>query len=457
VVASVVRRGGLHAGTLMGVKYVIIIPDGAADLPMEQLGNRTPLEAASMPNLARLAAAGRVGCAWTTPEGFEAGSDVCSMSLLGYDPAKYHTGRAPLEAAALGLDPGPSDWIFRLNLVTTGGPDSGEAAETDDARDTIEQGLMLDHSAGAISNAEARVLVKDLVAAWAEREPELVRGIVVTPGVSYRNIFVDTSGRSYADTLCTPPHAIPREPWGPHLPKGGEGSEVLRRLMLLSREVLANHEVNRARVEQGLRPATMAWLWGQGTRPRVPSFRERFGLRGAMITSVDLLAGIAAYIGWERVDVAGLTSYHDTDYAAQGRATIDAIHQHDLVCSHVESPDELSHQGDWKTKVAAMEAIDREIVGPVARELEEKFGDPQKDPGAKGWRLLVMPDHYTLCSTRKHDATPVPFLMAGAWVRSLVQRPFSERAALESDLRIEHGHDLMEYFLKGGLASVRGR
>ncbi len=436
------------------MKYVVIIPDGAADLPIEQLGNRTPLEAASMPNLARLASVGRVGCAWTTPEGFEAGSDVCSMSLLGYDPAKYHTGRAPLEAAALGLSPGPNDWIFRLNLVTTGGDGAGPrtSAEADP-----DAGLMLDHSAGAISNAEARVLVKDLVAAWARLEPDLVRGIVVTPGVSYRNIFVDTSGRSYADVICTPPHAIPREPWEPHLPRGGEGSEVLRRLMLRSREVLAGHEVNRARIEQGLRPATMTWLWGQGTRPRVPSFKERFGVRGAMITSVDLLAGIAAYIGWDRLDVPGLTSYHDTDYAAQGRATVDAIHQHDLVCSHVESPDELSHQGDWKTKVAALEAIDREIVGPVARELEEKFGDPQKDPGAKGWRLLVMPDHYTLCSTRKHDATPVPFLMAGAWVRSLVQRPFSEAAALESDLRIEHGHDLMEYFLRGGLASVRGR
>ncbi len=432
---------------------MVIIPDGAADLPMEQLGNRTPLEAASMPNLSRLASVGRVGCAWTTPEGFEAGSDVCSMSLLGYDPAKYHTGRAPLEAAALGLNPGPSDWIFRLNLVTTGPAASGDS----EGQDGPDAGLMLDHSAGAISNAEARALVKDLVAAWARLEPELVRGVVVTPGVSYRNIFVDTSGRSYADVICTPPHAIPREPWEPHLPRGGEGSEVLRRLMLRSREVLSGHEVNRARIEQGLRPATMAWLWGQGTRPRVPSFRERFGVRGAMITSVDLLAGIAAYIGWDRLEVPGLTSYHDTDYAAQGRATVDAIHQHDIVCSHVESPDELSHQGDWKTKVAALEAIDREIVGPVARELEEKFGDPQKDPGAKGWRLLVMPDHYTLCSTRKHDATPVPFLMAGAWVRSLVQRPFSEAAALESDLRIEHGHDLMEYFLRGGLASVRGR
>lgn len=427
------------------MKYVIIIPDGAADLPIEELGDRTPFEAATMPHLARLAASGRVGAAVTTPPGFEAGSDVCSMSLLGYSPEKYHTGRAPLEAAALGLALGPSDWIFRLNLVTTGQPG------------TDDEGLMLDHSAGAITDAEARLLVRDLVTMWQSHEPELMRGVSVTPGVSYRNILVDCSGRRYADVATTPPHAIPREPWAAHLPQGSEHeAAALRRLMALSADFLPGHEVNLARREQGLRPATMAWLWGQGTKPDVPAFKQRFGLRGAMITSVDLLAGIASYIGWERLPVPGLTSYHDTDYAAQGRATVQAIDQFDVVCCHVEAPDEMSHQGDWKTKVASLEAIDKHIVGPVAAALEE-LGDPEKDPKAGGWRLLVMPDHFTLCSTRKHDATPVPFLMAGAWVRSVVQRPFTEAAAAASDLVINPGHDLMEYFLKGGLANVRGR
>ncbi|MFZ4575982.1 MAG: cofactor-independent phosphoglycerate mutase [Phycisphaerales bacterium] len=423
------------------MKYVIIIPDGAADLPIPELDGRTPFEAAATPNLDALAELGRVGCAHTTPKGFEAGSDVCSMSLLGYDPARYHTGRAPLEAAALGLKLTPQDWIFRLNFVTTSG--SGE------------DGLMLDHSAGAITDAEARTLVRDLAAHWSEREPALAAGFQLHPGVSYRNILVDSSGRSYRGLSTTPPHAIPGEVWRPQMPRGGpHDAGVLCRLMELSAEFLPSHPVNVARAEAGKRIASMAWIWGQGTKPEVPAFRERFGLRGGMITSVDLLAGIAAYIGWQRLPVAGLTSYHDTDYRGQGIASAAAIDDFDVLCTHIESPDEASHQGDWKTKVAAIESIDRYVVGPVVKKLLT-FGDPERDPNARGWRLLVMPDHFTLCSTKKHDATPVPFLMAGAWVRSVVQRPFNEAGAAESDLVIEDGHHLMEYFLKGGRSSVR--
>jgi 2,3-bisphosphoglycerate-independent phosphoglycerate mutase len=422
----------------------VIIPDGAADMPLEELNGLTPMEAANTPNLDRLARQGRVGTVRTTPAGMEAGSDVCSMCLLGYDPVKWHTGRAPLEAAALGIDLGPRDWVFRLNLVTTG------------LEGSDQEGLMLDHSAGHITDAEARTLVSDIAAYWRRKEPDLSRDLALTPGVSYRNILVDRSGRDYSLVRTTPPHAIPNEPWAPRLPTGGAAkeSEVLRALMRLSAEVLADHPVNRARVEAGLRPATMAWIWGQGLKPSVPSFRERFGLRGAMITAVDLLAGIAAYIGWDRLNVPGVTGYHDNDYDAQGRATIEALDRYDIVCCHVEAPDEASHQGDWQTKVASIEAIDRHIVGPVARRLEA-FGDPERDASAEGWRLLVLPDHYTLVGTRKHDATPPPFLMAGSWVRSVVPRRFTEAEATESDLHIEAGHELMEYFLRSGLASVR--
>jgi 2,3-bisphosphoglycerate-independent phosphoglycerate mutase len=427
------------------VKYVIIIPDGGADLPIDELGGRSPLEAANLPNLERLARAGRVGSAVTTPPGFEAGSDVCSMSLLGYSPTKYHTGRAPLEAASLGLDPGDTDWIFRLNLVTTGTPG------------TEQDGLMLDHSAGHITDAEARTLVRDLFAFWQQREPELVKGLALTPGVSYRNILIDSSGRNYQNLQTTPPHAIPGEPWEKYLPVGVEPEQtVLRRLLMLSSELFATHDVNRTRIEHGLKPATMAWIWGQGTKPSVPSFQERFGLKGAMITAVDLLSGIAKYIGWDRLPCKGITSYHDTNYREQGLVTIDALSSYDVVCCHVEAPDESSHQGDWATKVASLESIDREIVGPVMKALE-RYGDAEKDPSAKGWRVLVMPDHFTLCSTRKHDATPVPFAMAGAWVRSLVKRGFTEIDAASSDLEIDPGHDLMEYFLFGGIPAPRGR
>lgn len=413
------------------MKYAIIIPDGAGDLPLDELDGKTPLEAAETPNLDRLASIGRVGAAATTPPGFGAGSDVCSMSLLGYDPAKHHTGRAPLEAAALGLNPGERDWIFRVNLVHV----------SDDGR-------MIDHSAGAITDAEARELVEALTDHWRAHGGPAFEGMTLTPGVSYRNILVDAGGREYGEAATTPPHEIPGEAYRAHLPTGGASGEVLRGLIESSAVVLASHPVNAARTERGLRTANLAWIWGQGTRPAMPSFQSRFGLRGAMTTAVDLLAGISAYIGWDRLHVPGATSYHDNDYAGQGKAAAEALDRYDLVCCHVEAPDEASHQGDWKTKVAAIEAIDRHVVGPIATKLAA-FGDAEA--GDEGWRLLVLPDHYTLVSTKKHDATPVPFLMAGGWVRSVVQRPFTERAAAESDLFIEHGHELMEYFLRGGV------
>lgn len=438
------------------MKYAIIIADGGADFPIPDLGNRTPFEAAHTPNLDALARSGRVGTAGTTPPGFAAGSDVCSMCLLGYDPTKYHTGRAPLEAAALGLDLQPKDWIFRVNLVTVG--DDG----------TPDAGLMLDHSAGAIPNSEARPIVEGLFEYWRAQEPTLCADLALTPGVSYRNILVDSSGnaaapRNYGALRTAPPHEIPRQPWMDHAPHPNEGSgssgaeaaAVLNRLMDLARVYLPTHPVNRARIAAGKRPANMAWIWGQGVTPAMPPFAEKYGLsRGAMTTAVDLLAGIATLIGWDRLDVPGATSYHDNDYIGQGRATCRALDEYDIVCCHVESPDECSHQGDWKTKVAAIESIDRDVVGPIAKKLQS-FGDPAADRAAEGWRLLVLPDHYTLVSTRKHDATPVPFLIAGAHVRSAVPRHYNEREAHESDLHIERGDELMEYFLHGGLARVR--
>ncbi|HVU63227.1 MAG TPA: hypothetical protein VHC70_04580, partial [Phycisphaerales bacterium] len=250
------------------MKYAIIIADGAADFPLKELGGRTPFEAADTPHLDALARVGRVGRAVTTPPGFGAGSDVCSMCLLGYDPRKYHTGRAPLEAAALGLDLAPKDWIVRLNLVTVG--EDG----------TPEGGLMLDHSAGAISNAEARELVGGLFEHWKLHEPGITRDLALTPGVSYRNILVDSSAtrgvtRDYGAVEAVPPHEIPRRPWIEHLPAAPknasadavEAARILCRLIELSRVYLPTHPVNLARRAAGKRPANMAWIWGQGRRP----------------------------------------------------------------------------------------------------------------------------------------------------------------------------------------------
>jgi 2,3-bisphosphoglycerate-independent phosphoglycerate mutase len=242
-----------------------------------------------------------------------------------------------------------------------------------------------------------------------------------------------------------------------------EAAEFLRELMLSARDFLAGHPVNVARRARGQREANMAWIWGQGTRPEMPSFESRFGVRGAMLTPVDLLRGIAALIGWDRLEPPGMTSYHDNDYAMQGRWACDAIDRYDIVCCHVESPDEASHQGDWRTKVAGIEAIDREVVAPIVaklRSLSPKGGAGSAGAGgsggSEGWRLMILPDHYTLVSTRKHDATPVPVLLAGQGFAS--PRPasaYTEAEAAGSDLHIAKGHELMEFFLRHALPERR--
>lgn len=429
------------------MKYAIVIPDGAADKPMPELNGLTPLEAADTPNLNKLAAIGQMGTVRTTPPGFSAGSDICCMTLLGYDASIYHTGRAPLEAGALGLNPSAQSWVFRLNLVTT-----------TDADQPGEEELMLDHSAGAISDAEARALVASLIEYWKRFAPDIAQRFALHSGVSYRNILIDRGGTDYRgglggkDRLATyPPHEIPRKPWRLFMPRG-VGSEVLVRLMELSRECFARHEVNLARREAGLRPATMAWIWGQGTRPVMPSFRDRFGQRAAITTAVDLLAGIASFTAIDRIPVPGLTSYHDNDYEAQGRYSCAALDRYDAVIVHVEAPDEASHQGDWQTKVAAIEAIDLNVIGPLMEKLGALHADGSRNPAGSmgGWRMLVAADHYTLCETLKHDATPPPFLIAGTGIKPMGRASFCEAEAEAAMLHIEPGQALMEHFIIGG-------
>lgn len=397
------------------MKYAIIIPDGAADDPLPELGGKTPLEAAHTPNMDRIAIEGRMGLVRTVPEGFESGSDVATMTLLGYDPKIYHTGRAPLEAAAQHIPLSPTDWVFRCNLVT------------------VADGIMKDHSAGGISDAEAQRLIRDLA-----RVVDLA-GFEFYTGVSYRNLLVYRGGEEF-DVVTKPPHEFPEEPTSRYLPRG-KGSELLRQIIERSRELFAEHEINQVRKETGHNPASQVWLWGQGHAPSMKRFDERFGVRsGCMITGVDLLRGLAVLLGWDIKNVDGMTSFHDTNYAGQGLATAAAMDQYDLVFSHVESPDEASHQADVKTKVEAIEQIDKHVVGPV---LEKLRTFPQ-------WRILVMPDHPTNIATRKHGYAPTCFAMAGTRVRGERKLPYSERSAADSDLKIERGHELMEYFLQGG-------
>ena len=258
-------------------------------------------------------------------------------------------------------------------------------------------------------------------------------------GVSYRNLLVYRGSEEF-DVTTKPPHEIPEEEAAKYLPRG-KGSEILRQIIDVSRELFAEHEINQVRRETGHNPATQVWLWGQGHAPNMTKFKDRFGVSSAaMITGVDLLRGLAVLLGWDVLNVEGMTSFHDTNYAGQGQATADALDKYDLVFSHIEAPDEASHQADWKTKVAAIEHIDKFVVGPVLEKLK-KFPE---------WRILVMPDHPTNIATRKHGYAPTPFCMAGTRVRGAVKSPYSEKNAAASDLKIERGYELMEYFLRGG-------
>jgi 2,3-bisphosphoglycerate-independent phosphoglycerate mutase len=393
------------------VKYAIIIPDGAADDPLAQFGGKTPLEASHTPNMDSVARAGVIGTARTVPDGFESGSDVATMSLLGYDPATYHTGRAPLEAAAQNIPLSPSDWVFRCNLVT------------------VINGIMKDHSAGGISDEEAAIMIRDL--SRAVQVPKLE----FHTGVSYRNLMV-YRGEEKFDVKTRPPHEMLDEPTAANLP-AGPGSNLLKSIITQSQRMFDVHEVNKSRVAKGLNAATQVWLWGQGHPPAMPKFVDRFGIkRGAMITGVDLLRGLANLMGWSNLTVPGMTSFHDTDYVGQGEATCDALDQFDIVVSHVESPDEASHQADWKTKRAAIEAIDLHVVGPV---LEKLKTFPE-------WRLLVLPDHPTNIATRKHGYAPTLFAMCGTGLSPNGATAYAESQA-KSGMTIAQGHDLMAAFL----------
>jgi len=394
------------------MKYAIIIPDGAADEPLTELDGKTPIEAAYTPNMDWIAGHGLQGTARTVPDGFESGSDVATMSLLGYDPAVYHTGRAPLEAAARHIPLAATDWVFRCNLVT------------------VIDGIMKDHSAGGISDGEARQLLRDLAAAVT------LPGFQFYEGVSYRNLLVYRGDQKF-DLKTKPPHEIPEESAEKYLPTG-TGSELLRQIINISKNVFAGHPVNQDRIARKLNPATQAWLWGQGHAPDLPKFVDRFGVKSAcMITGVDLLRGLAVLLGWDVHEVAGMTSFHDTNYIGQGVDTAAMLDRYDLVLSHIEAPDEASHQADWKTKVAAIEHIDKFVVGPVLEKLKT----------FREWRVMVLPDHPTNIATRKHGYAPTPFAMAGSGITAGSGMAYSENNALMEGRALESGHELMGLFL----------
>jgi 2,3-bisphosphoglycerate-independent phosphoglycerate mutase len=401
------------------MKYAIIIPDGCADEPQESLRGKTPLQAADIPAMDAVAAAGVVGRSNNVPEVLPPGSDVANLSLLGYSPLEHFTGRAPLEAAAQGIALGPDDWAVRCNLVT------------------IEEQVMRDFTAGHISNADAAALMK------TAQEKLGSDRLQFYPGVSYRNLLVVRGlGRPAPfsrDTQTTPPHDLTDKSVLDDYPRG-PGSDLLNQLMADSVTEFAEHPVNVARRQEGKPPATNIWLWGLGGTPQLTPFVQLYGKRGAMITAVDLLRGLAVLIGWQRIDVPGATGYIDTDYAAKGRYAVQALKDFDLVCVHVEATDEASHEGNAAAKIEALEQIDRHIVAPVHAALRA-YGE---------YRILVTPDHPTPLRTKTHSHGLVPFAMAGSGIQPDAATVYDDPTAESSPLVFQEGWKLMPFFLGRG-------
>jgi 2,3-bisphosphoglycerate-independent phosphoglycerate mutase len=386
------------------MKYVVLLGDGMADRPLDALGGRTPLQAAKIPNMNWVAKEGRNGQALTVPEGFPPGSDVANLSVLGYEPGKYYTGRAPLEAAAMGVHLDDADIAFRCNFVT------------------VRDGIMEDYSAGHITSEEGRELVRAL--------KPLMPGERLYAGVSYRNLLVLKAGD---EAVCTPPHDISDQPIDDHMPRGKD-SKLLIDLMESARPVLASHPVNLRRVAEGKRPASMIWLWGQGPAPAMPSFQSKFGLQGAMISAVDLLKGIGAYARLRVISVPGATGTINTNYEGKVQAALQALKALDFVYLHVEAPDEASHEGELDEKIRAIELFDRRVVGPVIEGLRSSGED---------WRVLLMPDHATPISIKTHSRDPVPFAMVGEGIAPDSVNRFDEAEAKRGGFGLTDATSLM--------------
>lgn len=401
------------------MKYLVMLCDGMADEPNEALGNSTPMEKANKPCMDSLAAKAEVGIVKTVAEGLKPGSDVANLSVLGYEPAVYYSGRSPLEAASIGIDLKDTDVTLRCNLVTL-------SDEEDYEKKTI-----LDYCADDISSEEAKILIEYIQEKLGNDKFRFY------PGVSYRHCLVWSNGNPHPGVL-TPPHDITGKVITDYIPKG-EAVDELYDLMKKSYDLLKDHPVNQARIARGKRPANSIWLWGEGTKPLLDNFSEKFGKKGSMISAVDLLKGIAICAGMNSVDVDGATGYLDTNFDGKCKAAIEEFKNGaDLVYIHVEAPDECGHRGEIENKVKAIEMIDEHILGPVVEFLK----------GYDDFAVLVCPDHPTPLSIRTHTSTPVPYLIYDSKneINSGV-KVFCEKEARETGNYIEKGFTMMNYFL----------
>jgi len=401
------------------MKYIVLVGDGMSDRPLKELEGATPLEAARIPNMDYIAEHGRVGSAVTVPEGLQPASDVANMALLGYDPRKYYSGRGPLEAANMGVALSKSEVAFRCNVVT------------------IANDKMADYSAGHITNKEAHGIIKFI------DEKLGSEAIRFYPGISYRHLAVincDRAGIAKDDlinAICTPPHDILDKPIARYLPRGA-ASGFLTDLMLRSRDLLGAHDINRVRIDLGENPANMIWLWGQGIKPNMPSFRDKFKVEGSIISAVDLIKGIGKVIGLDPIDVPGATGYYDTDYLAKANYALNALDDKDFVFVHVEAPDEAGHNGHVREKITAIENFDKLVVGTVL----DRFKDSQAS-----FRVIVLPDHATPITVRTHTRDPIPFAMYGEGIAKDNIGIYSESEARKSSLFIDEGYKILDMFM----------
>ncbi|MCM8757520.1 MAG: cofactor-independent phosphoglycerate mutase [Candidatus Omnitrophica bacterium] len=398
------------------MKYIVIVGDGMADYPIKELNGRTPLEVARKPNLDFIACHGILGRIKTIPDKMSAGSDVAIISILGYDPLKYYTGRGPLEAANLGIELNKEELAFRCNLVTVN-------------RDT-----MVDYSAGHITSKEASILIDFLNKKLGSDK------IRFYPGVSYRNIMViDSNLAKGLDNLsCKAPHDIMGMSISKNLPKG-EGAELIIDLMRKSKSLLEAHEINMIRIDLKENPANMIWLWGQGRTPEFISFEEKYGLSGAVISAVDLIKGLGKILGLEVIRVPGATGYYDTDYKGKAEAALKVLKDKDFVFIHIEAPDEAGHNADLREKITAIERIDSLVLGTVLKAFKRK----------KNFRILILPDHATPLSLRTHTKDDVFFAIYGKDISGKGFKGYNEVEARKSQIYYKEGYLLMEAFIKG--------
>jgi 2,3-bisphosphoglycerate-independent phosphoglycerate mutase len=402
------------------MKYIVMIGDGMADRPLKELHGKTPLQYASTPNMDRLAREGIIGKIRTVPAGFHPGSDIANLNILGYDPREFYSGRAPLEAASIGIAMREDDVAYRCNLVTLKyNKDKTKA-------------VMDDYSSGHISTDEAKELVRAMNQMVHDRE------ISFYPGVSYRHIMLWSTGETNIE--CTPPHDITGKEIADYLPVGN-GEDILRELMLKSADILENHPVNKERIRRGDKPANSIWLWGQGRKLNLPSFKQKYSLHGALVSAVDLMRGLGISAGLRILEVPGITGYLDTNYEGKADGALKALKQVDIVYIHVEAPDEAGHSGKYEDKIRAIEDFDARVVGNVMKGLVS-FSE---------YRVLILPDHATPIEAKTHTDEPVPFVIYDSRLKKEnKQASFDESIAERDDILVfEEGYKLMDYFIRG--------